>query len=103
MCNVYRPVGSLTAIKSHLQRNRITGFNSVNDLIAFQKNYSTNRQQIISKHELSVAKEKNELAPEISQLEQIIRSKREALEKDIHKEIELLKQKLSSLSPLPQP
>jgi hypothetical protein len=66
MCNVYRPVGSLTTIKSHLQRNNVTGFTSLNGLIAFQKNYSTSRQEIISQHELSITHEKNDLISEIS-------------------------------------
>ena len=58
MCNVYRSVGSLTTIKSHLQRNNVTGLTSLNELIAFQKNYSTFQQQIITKHELSITQEK---------------------------------------------
>ena len=70
MCNVYRSVGSLTTIKSHLQRNNVAGLTSLNELIAFQKNYSTSRQQVISKHELSITQEKNDLNSEISQLDQ---------------------------------
>jgi hypothetical protein len=80
MCNVYRSVGSLTTIKSHLQRNNVTGLTSLNELIAFQKNYSTSRQQIISKHELSITQEKNDLNSEISQLDQLIKVKKTAIE-----------------------
>ncbi len=98
MCNVYRSVGSLTTIKSHLHRNNVTGFTSVNELIAFQKNYSTSRQQIISKHELSITQEKNDLNSEISQLDELIKVKKTAIEEDLRKEIEQLKQQLDFLS-----
>ena len=98
MCNVYRSVGSLTTIKSHLQRNNVTGLTSLNELIAFQKNYSTSRQQIISKHELSITQEKNDLNSEISQLDQLIKAKKTAIEEDLRKEIEQLKQQLHCLS-----
>jgi hypothetical protein len=98
MCNVYRSVGSLTTIKSHLQRNNVTGLTSLNELIAFQKNYSTSRQQIISEHELSITQEKNDLNSEISQLDQLIKVKKTAIEEDLRKEIEELKQQLHCLS-----
>ena len=98
MCNVYRSVGSLTTIKSHLQRNNVTGLTSLNELIAFQKNYSTSRQQIISKHELSITQEKNDLNSEISQLDQLIKVKKTAIEEDLRKEIEQLQQQLNCLS-----
>ncbi len=98
MCNVYRSVGSLTTIKSHLQRNNVTGLTSLNELIAFQKNYSTSWQQIISKHKRSITQEKNDLNSEISQLDQLIKVKKTAIEEDLRNEIEQLKQQLHCLS-----
>lgn len=98
MCNVYRSVGSLTAIKSHLKRNNVTGLASVNELIAFQKTYSISRQQIISKHELSITQEKSDLRSEISELDQFIKVRKTALEEDHRKEIEQLIQQLHSCS-----
>lgn len=94
MCNVYRSIGSLTTIKSHLQRNNVTGFTSLNELIAFQKNYSSSRQQIISKHELSLTQEKKDLNTEITHLDQLIKLKKANLEEAFQKEIEQLKQEL---------
>ena len=82
MCNVYRSVGSLTTIKSHLQRNNVTELTSLNELIAFQKNYSTSRQQIISKHELSITQEKNDLNSEISKLDKLIKVKKTVIEEE---------------------
>jgi hypothetical protein len=98
MCNVYRSVGSLTTIKSHLQRYNVTGFNSVNELISFQKNYSISCQQIISRHELSITREKDDLNAEIFQLNQHINVKKTTLEEDLRNEIEQLKQQLNCLS-----
>jgi hypothetical protein len=89
MCNVYRSVGSLTTIKSHLQRNNVTGLTSLNELITFQKNYSTSRRQIITKHEISITQEKNDLNLEISQLDQLIKARKTTLEEYLRKEIEL--------------
>lgn len=98
MCNIYRPVGSLTTIKSHLHRNNVAGLTSVNELIAFQKNYSTYRQQIISEHELLITQEKNHLNTEIPQLEQLTEVKKVAVEEDLRKEIDQLKEQLHLLS-----
>ena len=98
MCNVYRSIGSLTTIKSHLQRNNVTGLTSVNELIAFQKNYSTTWQQVISNHELFISQEKNDLSAEISQLSEQIKVTKTSLEKGLRDEIEQLKQRLHFLS-----
>lgn len=69
MCKVYNEIGSLTAIISHLHRNDITEFNSINALLAFQNNYPCAREQIISSHAILIEQEKETLGNEIIQLE----------------------------------
>ena len=93
MCNVYRPVGSLTAIKSHLQRNGITELHSVNELIAFQKNYPGYRQQIISEHEVIITQEKQELNLQIPRLEHSLKEQKIRLESQLRDDIDQLKQR----------
>src|SRR5436189_544864 len=96
MCKVYNSVGSLTTIKSHLHQYNIDDFNSLNEVIAFQKNYSTYQQQIISNHEHLIDQEKNSLNLDISQLNSSIKIEKTNFESTLRKEIEDLKQKLNN-------
>jgi len=98
MCKVHNSVGCLTTIKRHLHRHNINEFNSLNEVINFQKNFSTLRQQIISEYEQQIEKEKIALAEEISQLESAIKTDRDYFEKCFLNEIEDVKQRLISLS-----
>lgn len=99
MCKVHNSVGCLTTIKTHLKRHNINGFNSLSELINFQNNFSTLREQIISNHEQLIEKEKVTLAAEISQLENAIKTDKAYFESSFLNEIEEIKQKLISLSP----
>lgn len=98
MCKVYNSVGSLTKIKLHLHQQCITDFNSLNELISFQRNYTTNRKQIISNHEYLIEQEKKALEFEISHLDTSINTERTHFEGELGKEIEKLKQELNNLS-----
>ena len=98
MCKVYNSVGCLTTVKSHLQRHNINDFNSLNEVLNFQKNFSALRQQIISNHEQLIEQEKNTLVAEISQLDSSINADRTYFENCFLKDIEDVKQKLDSLS-----
>jgi len=97
MCKVYNSVGSLTVVKSHLQKHQINEFKSLNEVIAFQKNYAYNRQQIINSHEKIIRHEKDTLHLEISQLDKSIKEEKIKSENTLTNKIENLKQKLNSL------
>jgi hypothetical protein len=99
MCKVHNSVGCLTTIKTHLKRHSINDFNSLNEVINFQKNFSTLRQQIISNHEQLIENEKIKLAAEILQLDNAIKTDKAHFESIFLSEIEEMKQKLISLSP----
>ncbi len=99
MCKVHKSVGCLTMIKTHLKRHNINEFNSLNEVISFQKNFATLRQQIISDHEQLIEKEKVSLAAEISQLDNVIKTDKAHFESRFLSEIEEVKQKLINLSP----
>ena len=97
MCKVYNQVGSLTAIKSHLYRHKVTEYKSINELINFQKNYSFTRQRIISNHQFLIEKEKNTLSDKLIQLDVSIKAKRSALEKQLLSKLETLKNDLDNI------
>jgi hypothetical protein len=98
MCKVHNSVGCLTTIKTHLKQHNISDFNSLNDLLSFQKNFSNLRQQIISNHEQLIENEKTTLAAEILELDTAIKTDKAHFESSFLSEIEELKQKLISLS-----
>jgi hypothetical protein len=99
MCKVHNSVGCLTAIKTHLKQHSINDFNSLNEVVKFQKNFSNLRRQIISDHERLIENEKITLAAEILQLGNAIKMDKAHFESIFLSEIEELKQKLNSLSP----
>ena len=101
MCKVYNQIGSLTTIKSHLRSNNVNDFNSLNELLNFQKNYSINRQQIISNHSILIESEKTTLKEEIEQLEKVIETNKNEFTQKLKSELEQLKELLETLI-LPQ-
>lgn len=82
-----------------MKRHGINDFNSLNEVINFQKNFSTLRQQIISHHEQLIENEKATLSAEILQLDNAIKTDKAQFENIFLSEIEEMKQKLTSISP----
>jgi hypothetical protein len=98
MCKVHNTIGSLTAIKKHLLQNYVTGFNSVKELLSFQKNYDTSRQQIVSTQTMLLTEERNNLNIRIVELEhELERDKLERKQK-FTAEIETLRQQYNALA-----
>lgn len=98
MCNIHNSVGCLTRIKTHLNQHGINDFKSLNEVISFQKNFSTLKQQIISEHEQLVENEKIKLSAEILRLDSTIKTDKARMEGIFLSEIEAMKQKLINLS-----
>jgi hypothetical protein len=97
MCKVYNQVGSLSVIKSQLEKNGIREFKAVNELLAFQKNFPEIRQQIVSTHTLLLEQERNTLAHEIERLRDSIAEKKKEIGSMLEMEIESLKEQLDRL------
>lgn len=95
MCKTYNTIGSLTTLKSHLDRNNIHDFKSIKEVIDFQNSYTTYRQQIISHHENLIEQEKNILNVDLQQLDTTIESQKLQSEKKLIDEIDKLKEKLN--------
>jgi hypothetical protein len=95
MCRTYNTIGSLTTLKSHLDKNNIHDFKSIKDVIDFQNSYTTYRKQIISHHENLIEQEKNILNTDLRQLDKAIETQRQQSEQRLADEIDNLKQELS--------
>ncbi len=98
MCIVHNSIGCLATIKTHLRLHNINDFNSLNEVINFQKSFSTLRQQIISNHEQLIENERITLDAEILKLENAITTDKTHFEDSFRSEIEELTLKLNSLS-----
>lgn len=97
MCKVHNQIGSLSEIKAHFHRHNIKDLQSTNEVISFQKNYPLNRQQIISNTSLQIEKEKEILKEELTLLADFIETSRSEHTKDLHSELEQLKQHLDTI------
>lgn len=97
MCKVYNSIGCITAIKSHLRKNGINEFKSLNDVRNFQENYTIILQEIESKHTSLIEQEKSTLIDEMSQLEDSIKVKKAEAENQIQSELANLKHSLENL------
>jgi Nuclease-related domain len=95
MCRTYNTIGSLTALKSHLESNNIHDFKSLKEVIDFQNSYTSFREQLISQHENLIEKEKDILNVDLQHLESAIEIQRQLSEQKLKGEIEKLKEKLS--------
>ena len=94
MCNVYNTSGSLKKLFVHLKKSKINDFNSLDEIISFRKNYSNQRQEIISSHEFLIEEEKNSLSDEIEQLGQYIEDEKIDVKRQLLQKIDLLQNKL---------
>jgi hypothetical protein len=88
-------IGSLTTLKSHLEKNNIHDFKSLKDVIDFQSSFTTYRQQLISHHENLIEQEKNMLKTNLQQLDAAIEIQRQQSEQRLTDEIDKLKQQLN--------
>lgn len=97
MCVIHNSIGALNQVESHLVKNNINEFNSISELINFDKEYHFNEQQIISKYTLSIQKEKVELKEDIDRLIEEISSKKFHYNEKLKHKLEDLNQKLDNL------
>ncbi|HZV70406.1 MAG TPA: nuclease-related domain-containing protein [Saprospiraceae bacterium] len=98
MCKIYNQVGSLTAIKNHLQNHKINDFHSVNEILTFQKNYLDTRQQLVSSSTALIKQEKEKLTEELLLLEDFIETCKIENTKYLQLELIQLKQQFANLT-----
>lgn len=97
MCRTYNTIGSLSTLKSHLEKNNIYDFKSLKEVIDFQQSYTISRQQLISRHENLIEQEKNMLNMDVQQLDTEIKIQRQQSEQRLTDEIDKLKEQPSIL------
>lgn len=98
MCKVYNTIGALTTIKTHLRQNNVEGFNSVQELLHFQKEYPLVREQLFSTERALLIEERNKLSAGILKLEEDLLQDKITLEQKFKTEIETLQQQYDALS-----
>ena len=97
MSKIYNQIGSLRVIKSHLQNNNIHEFNSINQLLNFQKEYNQIKSDLIEIHSKLILKEKTELVNEIEKLTLQLNQKENELSDKLNSELEDLRSQLDSI------
>lgn len=98
MCRTYNTIGSLATLKSNLEQNNIHDFKSLNELITFQKSYSTLRLQLISHHESLIEQEKNNLNVDLPILYKEVELQRQRAVEILTEQIDNLKHQLQKLN-----
>lgn len=96
MCKVFNIVGSLNDIECHLNNNNLNEFNSLDELISFQKEYYINRQHILLNHKSLIEKEKYILEKEISELTNLIVTCKQKFIEQKQKKLDELKKPLEN-------
>lgn len=95
MSKTYNTIGSLTALKSHLEENNIYDFKSLKEVIEFQRSFAISRQQLFSNHKNLIEEEKKLLNVELKSLDIEIEIQRQQAEQIFRDEIYNLKQELN--------
>jgi len=98
MCKVYNPVGSLTEIKTHLQRHDINEFNSTRQLLDFQKKYPFLKQEIVANHTKIIQTEIEDLNKEIPHLKELAETKKSEIEELLSTERKQIDAEINSLA-----
>jgi len=98
MCKVYNTVGSLTTIKTRLIENKITDLHSIQDLISFQKNYSTSRQLILSDQKILLTEKRNNLSAGVIALENEVASDKTKIQQKLRTEVGMLSLRYDQLA-----
>jgi hypothetical protein len=98
MCKVYNTIGCLTVIKAHLYEHNVNEYQSINELINFQRDYTTTRQQIISDHHHIIEQESGTLNVELVKLNDSLKAARTAIKQQLISHIRNLKAQLDNIS-----
>lgn len=97
MCLVYNTIGALSQVESYLIKNGLYEFNSISEILDFEKNYHFYEEQILFKHKSLIQNERKGLEEDIARLiEEISKNKNEQKEK-LEQKLYDLNQKVGDL------
>lgn len=97
MCRIYNTIGALNDIRSHLVKNNLDEFNSLDELIHFEKNYYFKEQEVILKHTLLLQQEKIVLENDIADLNEAISKTESEHEQQLKQRLDFFKQEIENL------
>lgn len=97
MCKIFNSIGSLTTLKLRLKESNIHDFNSLKEVMDFQKTYTQIRHQLISEHKKLIEQEKNNLYLELQKLNTDIEAQKQQSVQKLTNEINELKEQLNTL------
>lgn len=99
MCKIHNTIGALKTIQIELVKNNIDDFQSIEELIAFKKEYQTIEQNVIQKYNLIIQNEKSKLEKELNNFHFILESKIVANKSNYNLKRRALFQEIENLLP----
>lgn len=99
MCKVYNTIGALTTIQHELVKNNIDDFNTIDELITFQKEYYFTEQKIIQQHTLNIQQEKLTLEKEVNDFYHSIQTNKVKIKEKQNLKLKVLFNKIEKLPP----
>jgi len=99
MCKVYNTIGALNTIQNELVNNNIDDFNTLEELVNFQKEVNITEQKIIQQHTLKIQQEKITLEKEVNDFYDSIQANKTKLEEEQNLKLKILFNKIEKLPP----
>lgn len=99
MCKVYNTIGALNTIQNELVNNNIDDFNTLEELINFQKEVNITEQKIIQQHTLNIQQEKLTLEKEVNDYYHSIQTNRVKIKEKQNLKLKALFNKIENLPP----
>lgn len=99
MCKVYNTIGALNTIQNELVNNNIDDFNTLEELINFQKEVHIKEQKIIQQHTLKIQEKKITLEKEVNDFYDSIQTNRAKIKEEQNLKLKILFNKIENLPP----
>lgn len=102
MASIYNTVGSLDLVMKRLRADNIRDFHTLDEILGFQKQYSSILRQVINRHENALITEKQHLNEEIPHLERNLQLHKDEIANTLKGKIDKIIFKLGHLQELPE-
>lgn len=99
MGKVYNTIGALNTIQNELVNNNIDDFNTLEELINFQKEVNITEQKIIQQHTLKIQQKKITLEKEVNDFYDSIQTNRAKIKEEQSLKLKILFNKIENSPP----
>lgn len=99
MCKVYNTIGALNTIQNELVNNNIDDFNTLEELINFQKEVNITEQKIIQQHTLKIQQEKITLEKEVNDFYDSIQANKTKIKEERNLKLKAIFNEIENLPP----